>query len=356
MAGKDKLGKGKPGKGKPRREVDRMRPASEAEDPAAQAPALVHAPVLLEEVLAWLDPAPGEVAVDGTVGMGGHAVAVAAHLGPAGHLIGLDRDDQALALAQTKLADCAPRIDLLRGDYADMPQLLSEIGIAAVDCILLDIGVSSLQLDAATRGFSFRYDAPLDMRMDRRAPRTAADWLNEESEARLEAIFREYGEERQARRIAKTIVDRRRDKTIETTGDLVDAVCSVVPRRGRIHPATRIFQALRIAVNDELGQLERGVQAAMELLRDGGRLVVITFHSLEARLLKRLLQEAATRGEGWLPRRKVVKPSAAECMANPRARSATLRVFQKGAKPPRAKGRAVRVEARAQRGEDEPEA
>lgn len=304
----------------------------------------MHASVLLEEVLEGLALKPGGIVVDGTLGGGGHAEAMLEQVGTEGRLLGIDRDPVALALARERLA-CFPNAMLVRGAYSNMKALAHQAGIEAVDAVLLDIGVSSMQLDTPARGFSFQHDAALDMRMDPDLPRTAADWVNETPEGELADVIWRYGEERAARRIARFISDARARAPIRTTGELADLVARAKGgARGRIHPATQTFQALRIAVNDELGELERGIEAALALLKPGGRLAVIAFHSLEDRIVKRRLGEHVGRRESLEAggERVIARPpraawvmkgprmaGEAELKRNPRARSARLRVVER---------------------------
>ena len=302
-----------------------------------------HVSVMPAEVLGLLAPHPGEVYLDGTLGGGGHARLILEASSPDGRLIGLDRDPAALASAGTYLLPFGTRVILRNSSFADAEQILEEIEQPLVNGILLDLGVSSHQLDTAQRGFSFRTDGPLDMRMNPTVGQTAADVVNTAEEDELIRIFREFGEERWARRIARAILKRRVEKPFTTTGDLAALIEAAVPASRdsqRIHPATRSFQALRIFVNDELGHLQRGLLKAIDLLQPGGRLVVISFHSLEDRIVKHTFQDAA-RGCICPPRlpvcccglkpkvelltRKGIRPSEAEVAVNPRARSAILR-------------------------------
>jgi 16S rRNA (cytosine1402-N4)-methyltransferase len=286
--------------------------------------------VLLPESLAVLDLRPGMTVVDGTVGAGGHAAAFAAAVAPDGWVVGLDRDAEILAHAEVALlrardaAGGGPRIALRNVSYSEVARALEDIGIQACDRVFLDLGVSSLQLDSPSRGFSFMRDGPLDMRMDQASARpTAAEWLRSVRADELERVLREFGEERFARRIAAAIVETRRRHRIERTSQLADLVIEALPghaRHGRLHGATRTFQAIRIAVNDELGELERGLEAASACLDAGGRIAVLTFHSLEDRIVKRFLRERME-----LPFRKPIVATEAECARNPRARSAKLR-------------------------------
>jgi 16S rRNA (cytosine1402-N4)-methyltransferase len=306
-----------------------------------------HLSVMPNEVLALLDPKPGEVYLDGTVGGGGHARLVLDASAPDGRLVGLDRDTDALKQAGKVLALYGERALLLHGNFSEAPELLAAAGISAVDGILLDLGVSSYQLDEGSRGFSFRIEAPLDMRMDASDGETATDVVNSAPEEELARIFREYGEERWARRIARRIVAVRRQTPLSTTRQLAELVRDAVPGGnvpGRIHPATRVFQALRIHVNRELDHLADGLERGLELLRPGGRLVVISFHSLEDRIVKRFLQGESRecicpprmpictcnhRPRLELLTRKGVRATETEVADNPRARSAVLRAARR---------------------------
>ncbi len=288
-----------------------------------------HIPVLADEVLEWLAPQPGETYLDGTLGLGGHALLVSRVLGAHGRVIGLDRDLHALERAEKRLAEAPCAVTLRHCRYSQMDRELAAIGVPAVDRILLDIGVSSMQLDRAERGFSFMRDGPLDMRMDNTQPLTAEEIVMTWPQEELARIFREYGEERFSQKIAGFIAEERLIMTIKTTAHLAAVVEKAVRRTGKIHPATRVFQALRIAVNDELGELEQGLAAALRALRPGGRLALITFHSLEDRLAKYRMRAMVEAGLATLPHRKVIKPEYAECRVNRRARSAKLRILQK---------------------------
>ena len=306
-----------------------------------------HLSVLPEEVLALLDPAPGGVYLDGTVGGGGHARLILEASAPDGRLIGLDRDPSALHKAAEVLAPFGDRVVLRHRNFTDAAGVLAELGISDLDGMLLDLGVSSHQLDEASRGFSFRGEAPLDMRMDPTGGQTAADVVNAAAAEELVRIFREYGEERFAGRIARRIVQVRQQQPLTTTRQLAELVRDTVPGGkvpARIHPATRVFQALRIHVNQELDHVSRGIATAIDLLKPGGRFVVISFHSLEDRIVKRFFQEEA-KGCICPPRlpacvcnhrprlevltRKGVRASEAEVEANPRARSAVLRAVRR---------------------------
>ena len=298
----------------------------------------LHQPVLIDEVLAWLMPEAGVnmTIVDGTVGGGGHAMALAARLGSGGRLIGIDRDPSMLILAQAAIsaATSPVPISLIRAAYSDMRQVLDELGIAQVQGVLLDVGLSSDQLGWSDRGFSFSVDGPLDMRFDpAQHGSRASDLVNQMPEAELARLFFELGEERFSRRIARRIVEVRTVEPIQTTGHLAEVVRGSVPRRswhGPIDPATRVFQALRIAVNDELGQLDAALEVIPNLLEPGGRAAVISFHSLEDRRVK-----WAFRNNSKLTvlTKKPVTATPRELAVNPRARSAKLRVVERCPNP-----------------------
>lgn len=286
----------------------------------------VHAPVLLREVVKFLDLAPGQIVVDGTVGAGGHSRAILEKLGPSGQLIGLDRDPMMLRLAEQKLAD--PRAVLRHTSYLGIRQILDELGIPAVDRVLLDLGLSSDQLADRERGFGIRAGGPLDLRFDTAgSPRAAWQVLAELGENELEDLFRTWGEERFSRQIAAAIVARKNARPVRTAEDLVEAVTAAVPpsfqRGAKIHPATRIFQALRIYVNDELSHVSNALAVEIpRALKPGGRAVVITFHSLEDRIVK----EAFRNKDVWENlTAKPVEASVAEARLNPRSRTAKLR-------------------------------
>jgi 16S rRNA (cytosine1402-N4)-methyltransferase len=294
--------------------------------------------VLYEEALDYLAPRGGGFrAIDCTVDGGGHSFGLLERSAPDGQLLGLDADPTALALAGARLAPFGSRVRLVNRNFRELGAVASAIQLPPVDAIVFDLGLSSLQLASSGRGFSFRGDEPLDMRFDPDSANqalTAAELLNELPAAELERIIRGYGEEPRARRLAHAIVERRTSQPFARTGDLLVVVSSVLgPARGRIHPATRVFQALRIAVNDELGALEEGLDAAVDLLTPGGRLAVISFHSLEDRIVKwRFLEWAdASAGSGRVRilTRKPITASHAETAINPRARSAKLRVAER---------------------------
>jgi 16S rRNA (cytosine1402-N4)-methyltransferase len=290
----------------------------------------IHEPVLASEVIELLEPSRGGLFVDCTVGLGGHARALLT--GGATRLLGLDRDAAALAIAAETLTPWRDRVDLVHADYRDLPTVLSSRGLDAFDGALADLGVSSMQLDAAGRGFSFRRDEPLDMRMDQSQGATAAQMLDEVDEVDLANVIFRYGEERFSRRIARAIVGARDNGPIATTGRLAEIVRRAIPRKGyqRIDPATRTFQALRIWVNRELEGLDAFLVAASRRLRAGARLAVITFHSLEDRIVKHAFRALAAGEEAIrVLTRKPVVPADAEVARNPRARSAKLRAIER---------------------------
>jgi 16S rRNA (cytosine1402-N4)-methyltransferase len=290
----------------------------------------IHEPVLLEEAIALLDPSRGGLFVDCTVGLGGHAQAILS--GGATRLLGLDRDPRALALAAQTLAPWHERVELVHADYRDLPAVTAARGITAIDGALADLGVSSMQFDAPGRGFSFRRDESLDMRMDQTTGPTAAELLARVDEADLADVIFRYGEERFSRRIARRIVEARQTSPIATTAQLADIVRRAIPRKGyqRIDPATRTFQALRIWVNRELEGLDEFLAAATRLLRAGARLAVITFHSLEDRVVKHVFRALATAEDALrVLTRKPVIAGERELARNPRARSAKLRAIER---------------------------
>jgi len=302
-----------------------------------------HLPVLLDEVLTWLDPKPAGQYCDGTVGLGGHARAVLERSAPDGKLIGIDRDPDALEASRLALQPFGDRVTLVHARFSEARAVLDRLGVVAVDGFLVDLGVSSPQLDRPERGFSFRNDGPLDMRMDPTTGETAADLLRRIDEEELVQIIRNYGEERHAARVASAIIEARRAGDLDTTGKLAALVARAIPRHeyGK-NPATRTFQALRIAVNEELLELERFLSVAADCLRPGGRLCVIAFHSLEDRIVKRRLRALAGKDRGKdggrdddrppvlkILTKHVVPASGAERARNPRARSAHLRAAER---------------------------
>jgi len=306
-----------------------------------------HISVMPEEVLQYLQPRSGGTYLDGTLGGGGHAALILEASSPDGRLFGFDRDMAAIQAASARLAQYGERFCPLNGNFSDMEGMLAELGVSGVDGFILDLGVSSHQLDSADRGFSFQQEAPLDMRMDRSRGETAADLVARLSHGELARIIREYGEERWAGRIATFICNAREEAEISGTLQLVDIIKGAIPRKAweeRIHPATRTFQALRIAVNEELVSLETGLRAAVRLLRPGGRGVVISFHSLEDRIVKQMFRQMSSScicprdlpvcSCGHQPEVKVltnrpVMAGETELAENVRSRSAKLRAVEK---------------------------
>jgi len=307
-------------------------------------PEFVHKPVMLAEVLDALKPRAGGRYADGTVAGAGHAGAILAASTPRGWLSGCDRDGLAVEVARLRLGAYAGRFEIRHGNFAE---LADWVPAGSCDGVLLDLGVSSPQLDTSERGFSFQQDGPLDMRMDTRQTLTAAELVNSASAEELAKIFWEFGDERNSRHFARAIVHDRSKCPFRTTRQLAELIERLSPRAGRrTHPATKVFQALRLAVNDELGSLKRGLDAALTILKPGGRLAVITFHSLEDRMVKDFgrarardytftggldvpeLREPRTPELRWI-NRKAIKPGAAELADNPRSRSAQLRVMEK---------------------------
>jgi 16S rRNA (cytosine1402-N4)-methyltransferase len=304
----------------------------------------MHRSVLLAEAVEALNPKPGGLYFDGTLGGGGHAEALLERSGPDGRLIGMDLDVQAVERSRERLARFGERFEAVHANFADMDRVARERGIEHVDGVLLDLGVSSDQLDVGARGFGFAVEGPLDMRMDTTRGRTAADLLRDLDVEELRRILREYGEEPRAGSIARAIVRSRDRAPLVSTRQLADLIASISPRRGAIHPATRSFMGLRIAVNGELGSLPRGLAAGLDLLAVGGRLAVMAFHSLEDRIVKRFIVAHAGRqeslpqgGVAWRGERppvravtpKPIVPSQQEVAANPRSRSAKLRVAER---------------------------
>jgi len=307
-----------------------------------------HAPVLHDEAIAALEIKPDGRYVDGTYGRGGHARSILAGLGEQGRLIVMDRDPEAIADAH-RTFDADDRVTIIHDDYANMLTQVAELELLEqIDGILLDLGVSSPQLDDASRGFSFQQNGPLDMRMNPAQGESAADWLAQADEAEIARVLWQYGEERQSRRIAKKIVEVRQSRAIDDTASLAGLISEVLPRpKNHRHPATRSFQAIRIHINQELGQIEQLLETVFDILKIGGRLLVISFHSLEDRLVKRFFKKHSTRRKipRGLPLRdseiesgirlkltmKAIKAGAGELALNPRSRSAVLRVAERAA-------------------------
>lgn len=304
-----------------------------------------HIPIMLEEVIEGLDIKPDGIYVDGTLGGGGHSYEIAKRLVSGGRLIGIDQDEAAIKAAGARLSGFGDRVTIVRSNYAQMVSVLQSLGIEQVDGILLDLGVSSHQLDNAERGFSYMEDAPLDMRMDRRQEKTAGDIVNFYSQAELTRIIRDYGEDKFAAKIAAKIIGFRENKPVETTGELVEIIKSAIPMKYRLtggHPAKRTFQAIRIELNRELEILEESIEGMLDTLSDRGRMAVITFHSLEDRIVKSAFKKAESpctcppdfpicvcgkKSKGFVASRKPLIPSEEEMERNPRAKSSKLRIF-----------------------------
>jgi 16S rRNA (cytosine1402-N4)-methyltransferase len=284
-----------------------------------------HVPVLLQEVMENLNPQAGDRLIDCTLGGGGHTAALLDRSRPDGQVLALDADPDAIERARARLADFGERVIFVHSNFSDLYKVATAHGFDAVDGVLIDLGLSSDQL-ASTRGFSFQHTGALDMRFDPAQLESAADIVNTLNADELADLIYEYGEERLSRRIARAIVAAR---PIHTAERLAEVIAGAIGRRGRLHPATRTFQALRIAVNDELGALRSALPAAVNLLKPGGRLAVISFHSLEDRIVKQFMRDGAQARTLRLPHRKPIAPREAEIEANPRARSARLRVAEK---------------------------
>lgn len=309
--------------------------------------AFEHKSVLLYETVDSLNIKPDGIYVDGTLGGGGHAYEVCSRLGKHGRLIGIDQDADAIAAATKRLEPFADKVTVVRSNYENIASVLHDLGIEKVDGIYLDLGVSSYQLDTASRGFTYREDAPLDMRMDQRNTQTAADIVNTYSETELYHIIRDYGEDRFAKNIAKHIVQRRQEKPYETTGELIETIKAAIPAKIRAtggHPAKRTFQAIRIELNHELDVLNRSIDIMIDLLNPGGRLSIITFHSLEDRIVKKRFRDnenpcicppefpvcmCGRKSKGTVITRKPIVPGEEELEYNKRSKSSKLRVFER---------------------------
>lgn len=306
-----------------------------------------HKSVLLTETVDALNIRPDGIYVDGTLGGAGHSCEICRRLSSKGRLIGIDQDGAAIEAAAEHLGEFRDRVTIIRSNYCEMKQQLNRLGVTSVDGILLDLGVSSYQLDTADRGFTYREDAPLDMRMDQRQSKTARDIVNEYSEMELYRVIRDYGEDKFAKNIARHIVQARQKKSLETTGELIQVIKAAIPMKVRAvggHPAKRTFQAIRIELNNELGVLEDSLDDMIELLNDEGRLCIITFHSLEDRIVKNRFREnenpctcprefpvcvCGKKSKGKVITRKPILPGEAELEENPRSKSAKLRVFER---------------------------
>lgn len=291
--------------------------------------AAVHVPVLKAEVLQWMQPRPGGVYVDATLGLGGHTLALLDQSAPSGQVVGFEWDRDARTLAEQRLAPVFDRVRIVQASYAQLVPELKKLGITSVDGLIADLGVSSLQLDLGKRGFSFKVDCDLDMRMNQENPITAASLIERMSEEQLADIFFHYGEERQSRRIARFLVEARQQEPVRTTGRLAAIVAAAIPRKyhpAKVHVATKVFQALRIAVNSELNNLAVLLATAPEVMAQGARIAIITFHSLEDRMVKQAFNSSLV----YEPLvKRPIGPSLEERRQNPRARSAKLRVAKR---------------------------
>ena len=307
----------------------------------------VHKSIMLEEVIESLAIKPNGIYVDGTLGGAGHSSEIAKRLGPEGRLIGIDQDGEAIAAATKRLEPYRDRVTIVRSNYAQMCQVLKELGISKVDGILLDLGVSSYQLDNAERGFTYREDVPLDMRMDQRQTKTARNIVNEYSEMELYHMSRNYGEDKFAKNIAKHIVAARQEAPVETTGQLIEIIKAAIPKKVRAtggHPAKKTFQAIRIELNHELDVLKNNLEDMIDILDDEGRIAIITFHSLEDRIVKNIFRTCerpcicppefpvcvcGRESKGKVITRKPIVPGREELEENSRSKSAKLRVFER---------------------------
>jgi 16S rRNA (cytosine1402-N4)-methyltransferase len=293
---------------------------------------MIHKPVLVEEVIEGLDPKKGDTVVDCTVGAGGHSLMILKHIAPTGRLIGVDQDEEILKICSDNLRQYKDNINLFYGNYKDIRQIIKKTNTERVDGILYDLGVSSLQFDTPERGFSFKEEGPLDMRMDKAAAISAFDLVNNLPMWELRKIFSKFGQDRFAHKVAVRIVEERNKASIETTKQLSRIIAEAYPYRKRftkIHPATKIFQALRIAVNNELDILEMSIKEAIDILNPGGRIAVISFHSLEDRIIKNLFRIFAREKTLEIITKKPIRPQSQEISENPRSRSAKLRVAEK---------------------------
>jgi 16S rRNA (cytosine1402-N4)-methyltransferase len=293
---------------------------------------LLHKPVMVKEVLNFLDPRPGSTIVDCTIGVGGHSAEILKRISPGGRLIGIDRDSESLEISRDRLKGMGGSYDLVWDDFRNLDKIISDAGIEEIDAIFYDLGVSSYQLQNPERGFSIKLNGPLDMRMDRKSYISAYDLVNSLSKKEISDILRTFGQEHWHNRIASVLVRRRNNSPINTTKQLTDIVLQAMPykyRHSRIHPATRTFQAFRIAVNRELEALEIALDKSIDYLRPGGRICIISFHSLEDRIVKNKLRQFAREGVVKILTKKPLVPQDDELNSNPRSRSAKLRAAEK---------------------------
>jgi 16S rRNA (cytosine1402-N4)-methyltransferase len=312
--------------------VQLMEPCDQEEWDTMAMPEASHEPVMLKEVLSLLNPRVGGVVVDATLGLGGHAASIAAKIGPKGRLVAIDKDEEALAIAQERLRPYAKSCLFVHDDFRNIDKILERLGVDDIDAAFFDCGVSSYQLDHAARGFSLKNEGPLDMRMDRKSFISAYDLVNNLTEEEIASILWKFGEERFSRRVARAIAHVRARAPIASTRELADIVTGALPpkmRRFKIHPATRTFQALRIAVNRELDALEEALKKTALFLRPGGRIGVIAFHSLEDRIVKNVFRDLVKTGRFDFVFKKILRPADEEVMHNPRSRSARLRMIER---------------------------
>ncbi len=292
----------------------------------------IHKPVMCNEVLEYLKLSPGMIVVDGTIGCGGHSVRILEHILPGGRLIGIDRDHESLDITRRRLSKFAQAVSLIHGNFRDLDKILVMVGVNKVDVVFFDLGLSSMQLSDPERGFSFQTEGPLDMRMDRTSFIQAYDLINNLNEEEISSILWSFGQERFHNRIAHLLVTERKKAPISSTSEVANIVMRAIPRHyrfGRIHPATRTFQAIRIAVNRELEALDEGIKKAIDLLQQGGRVAVISFHSLEDRIVKINFRSARSEGKIKVITPKPLRPTSEEQIKNPSSRSARLRVAER---------------------------
>lgn len=297
---------------------------------------LQHVPVMAKEVVGFLDPQPGDIIVDATIGCGGHAKLILERVRPNGRLIGIDQDEEAIGFSRENLKEYSDSLFLVNENFKNLEGIFNQLEIKKIDGILFDLGVSSLQLDTAERGFSIKYDVALDMRMDKKSRLSAFDLVNNLSFEELSGILKVYGEERFHARIARAIVEQRKKTLIATTGELAEIVLRAQPphKFQRIHPATRAFQAFRIAVNNELGSFDIALKGCVKFLNPGSKICVLSYHSLEDRIAKHVFRDFEKQAVLRRITKKPLRPSQAELARNPRARSAKLRVAEKNEPSP----------------------
>jgi len=292
-----------------------------------------HSPVLLKEVIGFLNPAPGDLIIDATIGGAGHAEEILRRIIPGGMLIGIDRDEESLRIASERLKPFEGSFKLVNKNFTHIEQILKDIGVRQADGILFDLGISSIQMEGWERGFSIKHNGPLDMRMDRNQRLTAKELVNSLSEKELADLIRNFGEERFYKRISRRIIEERKRKEISTTFELAELIYTTIPyynrSKSKIHPATRTFQAIRISVNDEIGSIDQALKESPYALKKGARLCVISFHSLEDRIVKSVFKALAVKGNFNILTKKPMMADRGETLKNPRSRSAKLRVIER---------------------------